>query len=271
MADTIELADQRRWNTDYGTAALAELRANPEEWLIENRPANPSIDALLERLPSLAGKRVLDFGSGQGWQSIALARTGALVTGVELGGDLVAVAREIASLNNAACTFRIGSVTDLPFDDESFDCVIGNDILHHLTETQLRESMEQAFRVLKPGGKAYISEPLENSPLFDGIQNLVPVGKRGTGQYRPSILQRKQWAQYLEVVDHRALSDKELLEAGHQFQEISIEYAGWLARLDRLVPFDKFKQFTAWVDPFLSHQRSPIRRLSRSARVVYTK
>ncbi len=266
-----ELADQRRWNTDYGSSALAQLAENPEDWLVENRPANPSIDALIERLPPLAGKKVLDFGSGQGWQSIALSRAGALVTGVDVGSDLVALAWEIAALNEADCEFQVGSVTDLPFLDNSFDYVVGNDILHHLTEEQVLRSMEEAFRVLVPGGKAFVSEPLENSAAFDYVQNMLPVGKPGTGQYRPSILQKAKWQEYLKVVDHRALSDKELLNAGHNFGEVSISYSGWLARLDRIVPFAPFKKFTAWIDPYLSHRRSPIRRLSRSARVTYTK
>lgn len=271
MTDSKNFGDQSRWNTHFGQDALAELKAAPQEWLIENRPVNYTVQSLLDSLPSLDGMNVLDFGSGQGWQSIAIARTGATVTGVDIGEDLVELARQVAELNKTECSFQLASVTDLPFEDDTFDVVIGNAILHHLTEDQLAESIREAFRVLKPGGKAYVNEPIENSSAFDAVQNLLPVGERGDSQYRPSILQRKEWKVFLEHQDHRALTDKELRQAGSQFADISIVYSGWLARLDRVVPVGAFKNFTSWADTYLSHGKSPVRRLSRMALVEYTK
>ncbi len=126
-------------------------------------------------LPHLKpGLRVLDLGCGPGTLSIGLAEAiapGALY-GVDMEQSQVDLARSIAEaggLDNA--TFQVGDVTELSFDDESFDVVHGNAILVHVPDTQA--VLAEAKRVLKPGGlisvREWIMEASFLAPDFEVI------------------------------------------------------------------------------------------------------
>jgi SAM-dependent methyltransferase len=62
-------------------------------------------------------------------------------------------------------SFRAGSILDLPFADQSFDCVLLQNVFHHVTggsvaenRSNLRTSMSEIYRCLTRGGKAIIIE-----------------------------------------------------------------------------------------------------------------
>src|SRR5436305_15016715 len=72
----------------------------------------------------------------------------------------------------ANSTFRKGSFLELPFADASFDCVLQQNVFHHVTGSTVREThanlrqcMAQMFRCLRPGGKAVVIESTVG-PLF---------------------------------------------------------------------------------------------------------
>jgi SAM-dependent methyltransferase len=100
--------------------------------------------------------------------------------------------------------FRRGSFLELPFADASFDCVLQQNVFHHVTGrsaaqnmSNLRRCLAEMFRVLRPGGKAVIVESTVG-PLFALIERLlyrvVLFLKRGghpvTFQYTPRQLIR---------------------------------------------------------------------------------
>ncbi len=266
-----ELLDQSRWNDDYGKAALKELEDRPEQFTIaaEEMPEHKRI--LIDSLPDVRGMRVLDFGSGQGELSVAMAQRGAIVTGIDIGTELVELASKLAEINNVDCEFIVGSIHELPFEDGTYDCVVGVGILHHLPELAASRSFAEAHRVLRPGGLALFVEPLENSRVFDLLQSLIPVGSPGDSQYRPSILQRTKWKAFLQTLDERQLTDAELKRAAVQFTAMHTRYHGWLARLTRIIPGSAFAQFCEKVDPWLCHPRSPVKRYSRQVFVEFRK
>jgi ubiquinone/menaquinone biosynthesis C-methylase UbiE len=119
-------------------------------------------------LPHLKpGLRVLDLGCGPGTLSVSLAEAvapGALY-GVDMEPTQVDLARSIAEAGgHDNATFQVGDVTELSFDDDSFDVVHGHAILAHVPDTQ--GVLAEATRVLKPGGLISVREwILENSFL----------------------------------------------------------------------------------------------------------
>ncbi len=76
---------------------------------------------LCRHLDLKPGQRVLDVGCGTGWFTRRLAHAGYAVTGLDIDSDMLAVAREKTP---HGIIWQQGDATQLPFDDDSFDCVV---------------------------------------------------------------------------------------------------------------------------------------------------
>lgn len=106
-----------------------------------------------------AGDTVLDLGCGTGTLAIAAARRvgpGGAVHAVDPAEDLLARARKKARRAGVAVEFTPAGGEALPFADENFDVVLTSLVLHHLPHEQLRETVREIRRVLKPSGRALL-------------------------------------------------------------------------------------------------------------------
>ena len=108
---------------------------------------------------------VLDAGCGTGGTTIDLAQFGT-VTGIDRSTDALdyAWSRGLRRLVQA-------SVEELPFADATFDAWTCFDVLYHRAVAQEQRSIEEARRVLKPGGLAFFREP-----AFDWLRGAHDVG-----------------------------------------------------------------------------------------------
>lgn len=120
-----------------------------------------SVRLLKNRLPeslikeSIRNARVLDMGCGSGRYSIALATLGAKeVTGIDYQGKAFSAAEKYCEKNTIPVTFREANVLDLPFEDESFDFVLCNGVLHHTSS--IEQGVNELYRVLKKDRKAFL-------------------------------------------------------------------------------------------------------------------
>jgi len=106
-------------------------------------------------LDGLKGKRVLEIGPGAGGHSALFARHGAIVTAIDITQVRAdATAAKFKILGADDCMAMQGDAEDLPFEDDAFDIVYSNGVLHHTVSTE--SAMDEVFRVLKPGGRAVI-------------------------------------------------------------------------------------------------------------------
>ncbi|WP_084544785.1 glycosyltransferase [Derxia gummosa] len=105
----------------------------------------------------VAGKRVLDIASGEGYGSALLSRTAASVCGVDIAGEAVLHARGRYGASRPNLQFMQGSATAIPFPAAEFDVVVSFETLEHLAEQD--EMLAEIRRVLKPGGLLVISTP----------------------------------------------------------------------------------------------------------------
>ncbi len=98
------------------------------------------------------GLRILDAGCGRGETALAIARSGAEVAGIDYSDAAVELTREMLADVQPDAEIRAGSVTDLPWPDDSFDRVQFSDVIEHLDPAQTVPALAEFRRVLKPGG-----------------------------------------------------------------------------------------------------------------------
>jgi ubiquinone/menaquinone biosynthesis C-methylase UbiE len=96
----------------------------------------------------------VEVGCGVGLDSATMARHGLVVTAVDLTMVGVATAARRAHAERLAAHYACADAERLPFADASFDYVYSFGVMHHAADTQA--CVDEALRVLKPGGEALI-------------------------------------------------------------------------------------------------------------------
>jgi ubiquinone/menaquinone biosynthesis C-methylase UbiE/uncharacterized protein YbaR (Trm112 family) len=114
----------------------------------------------------LKDKEVLEIGSGAGAHSALFCKAGAKMTALDLTLDRVVSTRNKLSLIDEVQSSYVvqGDAEHLPFEDNYFDIVYSNGVLHHTPDT-LR-TIQEVYRVLKPGGRAIIMLYAKHSYLY---------------------------------------------------------------------------------------------------------
>ncbi|MGH9185619.1 MAG: class I SAM-dependent methyltransferase [Acidimicrobiales bacterium] len=171
------------------------------------------------------GLKILDAGCGRGETVLACARAGAEVAGIDYSAAAVELTREmLADFPDA--DLRVGSVTDLPWPDSTFDKVQFSDVIEHLDPPQTVPALREFRRVLRPGGELIV----HTAP------NLLFM-KYGWPASRP----------FVKLVGHREIADKvdgwfKIAEDYH----VNEQSVYTMRRNLRAAGFEKPQ---AWIDP----------------------
>jgi len=119
------------------------------------------LDWALRQFPDLSGANVLDIGVGEGQSSVLLARAGARVTGIDVSGEALTRATELAKRSGVHAEFIRMPGEDLRFPDKTFDAILCMSVYHHM---DLERATREFVRVLRPGGRVVMVEPLATNP-----------------------------------------------------------------------------------------------------------
>jgi ubiquinone/menaquinone biosynthesis C-methylase UbiE len=132
--------------TVYADPAMAEcFEARRFSGPIGRLIADTQEQQIARFLAPVERRRVLDVGTGTGRAAIALARRGAIVTGVDASAEMLAVAERRARDAAAHVIFARGDAHHLEFDDRSFDAVVCLRVLMHTPDW--RQSLKELCRV----------------------------------------------------------------------------------------------------------------------------
>ena len=114
--------------------------------------------------------RSLEIGAGTGYFSLHLLMSGVVgrATCTDISPGMVTALEQNAERLDLEVEALVADAEQLPFEDDSFDLVVGHAVLHHLPD--LTQAFAEIFRVLKPGGTiVFAGEP---SRYGDRIANV---------------------------------------------------------------------------------------------------
>jgi SAM-dependent methyltransferase len=121
------------------------------------------------------GMTVLELGCGAGYFTKELARSGADIVAIDVSPELLEIARTNCCSPNVQ--YQIQNAYALSYSEAVFDSVVGSSVLHHL---EIEEALRDIYRVLKPMGTIYFTEPNMLNPQI-AIQKNIPWIKRKLG------------------------------------------------------------------------------------------
>jgi 2-polyprenyl-3-methyl-5-hydroxy-6-metoxy-1,4-benzoquinol methylase len=114
----------------------------------------------------IRGKKVLEIGCGMGLHSELMARSGAILSAIDLSPTSVEATKNRFALKNLKGDILKADAEHIPFPDQSFDFVWSWGVIHHSSRTA--RIVREISRVLKPGGECRIM-------VYNRLGILVPI------------------------------------------------------------------------------------------------
>jgi SAM-dependent methyltransferase len=154
---------------------------------------------ILSLVPRTA-KSVLDVGCGKAWVAASLCPKGIEVCSMDISP--INVEKALARYPYPNHKGTVGDAFNLPFDDESFDCVIASEVVEHVPDPEA--FVKSLFRVIKKGGALILSTPYKEKLRYElciHCHQLTPANAhlhsfdehRLTMLYQGDDLHRVQW------------------------------------------------------------------------------
>ena len=204
--------------TLYDQTATHWARHQPSS--LSDYTARPQVMALCE---PVAGKRVLDLGCGEGYCSRMLRQRGALeVVGLDLSEGMIELARQAERAQPWGIRYDTADAATVDLGDARFDLVVAVFLFNYLSVEQMRQTMANVHRMLRPGGHFVFAVP---HPAFAFMRKAAPpfyfdIGSAGYFSARDTLFPGKIWKRNGSALDvqlvHKTLEDyfEGLREAG---------------------------------------------------------
>ena len=154
--------------------AKSNVQAN-QQWAYQEAQR---ITHAFEPYWDLKGKHVLDIGTGLGGKLPFYVEMGVkAVTGIDISYKSVEIANQhVGSLgltpaDQACVRLAVTDAARLPFPDNTFDAIVSINVFEHIE--QLEPALYDAYRVLTPGGTAFLYLPPYYSPWGPHLENWI--------------------------------------------------------------------------------------------------
>ena len=175
--------------------ALAHRWWDPDGEFKPLHDINPCRLDYIDTIAGIAGKNIIDVGCGGGILAESMARRGATVTGIDMGGAPLEVARLHALETGTGVDYRQSTAETFAADNAgAFDIVTCMEMLEHVPD--IRSTIAACASLAKPGGHVFFStinrHPEAYVLLILGAEYIANILPKGTHDYarfiRPSEL-----------------------------------------------------------------------------------
>ena len=128
----------------------ADYQVKRECQAVLNNVRNEAQSHYLQDMIPLDRKTILDLGCGAGYWSDRISKLypWMYVTGIDCGVDFIAKAQD--KYASERVTFQVADFMNLPFPNESFDCIYADNTLEHAYDVD--KTLQEIFRILRQGG-----------------------------------------------------------------------------------------------------------------------
>lgn len=154
-----------------------------DEWALSTDLSSVNIRAVFEAptamenrfirrlLGPLAGKKIVDIGSGLGESSVYFALQGAQVTCTDLSPEMVSTAGRLAERHGLSIEGVVCPAEHLQLPSSAFDIAYIANTIHHVSSKAAL--LEEIKRVLKPGGIFVSIDPLTYNPVINVYRRMA--------------------------------------------------------------------------------------------------
>ena len=119
---------------------------------------------------------VLEFGCGTGTTAVHHAPHVAHITATDIAENMLEIGRQRAKEAGVEnITFKCGALRELDSEAESYDAVLGLNILHLVDDRKVE--LDEVARILKPGGVFVSSTVCVSNSILRFMSLLIPIGK----------------------------------------------------------------------------------------------
>ncbi len=192
----------------------------------------------------------LDIGCGRGELVIYLARLGKRAHGTDYSPAAIHICQEILKAERKSvqtlANFQLADGTNLPFENDTFQCVFLIDVVEHLTLRQLKLTLKEANRVLKRQGVLIIHT---NNKYFEKMTKLlIAVSYHGIKVFfRIQKTLKEVPSSPYEYMHINYLTGGELL--------CYLKEAGFRARIEYVKPRKKaeLEKYVGWSEKWKKH------------------
>lgn len=141
------MVNSKAWNWNM-------VKGDHEQYWLE-----PAVESyyLINRWLSQGKKDFLDLGCGLGRHTIQFAKAGFNTSGFDLSEASIKRTEEYAKQAGAKVDLQIGDMLNLPYGDESFDCIYCRNVISHTDTSGMRKIVAELKRVLRKDGECYLT------------------------------------------------------------------------------------------------------------------
>ncbi len=184
----------------------------------------------LDTFKKIKNKKILEIGCASGNDAIAYTKYASFYCGIDISDEAIKNAKNL-NLENAE--FLCVDGHKIPKEDQNFDCVVVNSLLHHL---DLYKSFKEIYRVLKIDGYLIFREPLGINPFFQLYRYITPSAR---------------------TPDERPFTSRDLTLMKKFFDLKEVQWFGFFSIFSAFFRIKKLRRFLTFLDFYLS--KTPMR------------